>query len=276
MKTISEVLHLSSKFLEERGVESPKRAAEDLLGSVLGLKRMDLYLQFDKPVEESELTAMRESLKRCGRGEPLDYVIGRVEFVGCQIFVDKRVLIPRPETEIMVEQIKKVVKGGEIWDLCSGSGCIGISLKKALDCPVVLIDCSADALAVAKKNAEANGVEVELIQGDFLTPMIGRKADVVVCNPPYIPSKDVLTLSASVRDHEPVLALDGGATGLDFYERLSRDLPDCLNAGALVFLEIGFDQGESVKEIFKNGPWKSMTLEKDWAGHDRFFFLEKQ
>jgi release factor glutamine methyltransferase len=276
VKTIAEVLQLSSKFLADRSVENPKRLAEDLLGWVLKLKRMDLYLQFDKPVEEAELAAMREPLKRCAKGEPVDYIIGEVSFAGCQIFVDNRVLIPRPETEILVEKVKKSAKEGVIWDLCTGSGCIGISLKKALGFPVVLVDCSSDALAVAKKNAEANGVDVELVQGDFLTPMAGRMADVVVCNPPYIATKEILNLSSSVRDYEPNLALDGGESGSVFYERLAADLPKHLNPGAQVFLEIGTDQGELVKEIFKNGPWAKMLLEKDWAGHDRFFFLEKQ
>lgn len=279
MKTISEVLSLSAKFLQDRGIERSKRLAEDLVAATLQMKRMDLYLQFDRPVEDEELASLREPLKRCGKGEPLEYILGEVEFSGCQIFVDKRVLIPRPETEILVELIKKQTSGGVIWDICTGSGCIGIALKKHFatgDTTVAMIDCSADALAVARRNAAVNQVEVELLLGDLLEPVQDRKADLVVCNPPYITADEYLTLSSSVRDFEPIEALVGGDRGTEFYERLALQLPARLNPKARVFFEIGTGQGEALKDIFKTGPWSEIRLEKDWAGHDRFFFLEMQ
>jgi release factor glutamine methyltransferase len=276
VKTLAEVLQLASKFLQDRGIENPKRMAENLVGAHLKMKRMDLYLQFDKPIGDAELASLREPLKRCAKGEPIDYIIGEVEFSGCAISVDRNVLIPRPETEILVEKVKTGARGGVIWDLCTGSGCIGIALKKALDAQVVLVDCCPKALAVASKNAKANGVEIEILQGDFLKPLLGRKADLVVCNPPYIPSGEIGGLAPSVRDYEPILALDGGVAGLDFYRRLAADLPPFLNPKAQVFLEIGAGQGEAIKEIFQGGPWSKISLEKDWAGHDRFFFLEMQ
>lgn len=276
MKNISEVLQLSTKFLQDRGIEKPKRLAEELLAWVLGMKRMDLYLQFDRPVEEKELAALREPLKRASKGEPVEYILGEIEFANCKISVDKRVLIPRPETEILVEMIKKSAKGSVIWDICTGSGCIGIALKKALGSQVVLVDICPNALEVARKNAIQNGVDVEIVQGDFLEPLKGRKADIVVCNPPYITTKELLSLSPSVLDYEPIKALDGGERGTLFYERLAALLPSHLNPGAQVYLEIGSDQGALVKEIFKGGPWTKMSLEKDWARHDRFFFLEMQ
>lgn len=271
MKTIAEVIQLSAQFLSSRNVERAKRLSEELLASVLNVKRLDLYMQFDRPVTEKELAQMREPLKRCAKGEPLEYVLGVVEFAGCKISVDSRVLIPRPETEIMVEKIKKKLKGKVVWDLCTGSGCIGIALKKALDVKVTLSDISEDALAVARKNAE--GLDIEILQGDLLAPFVGRMADAVVCNPPYITSAEYLELAPSVRDFEPTGALVGGTA---FYERLAKELPDYLNPGGQVFLEIGAAQGPAVKEIFSRGPWALLELEKDWAGHDRFFFLEKQ
>jgi release factor glutamine methyltransferase len=272
MKPIAEVLKLSSEFLAERKIDRPRRLAEDLIAHVLKLKRMDLYLQFDKPVVEAELVVIREFLRRCGKGEPFEYIAGEVEFFGCQIKVDKSVLIPRPETEILVEMISKRVRGGSLWDLCTGSGCIGIGLKKA--CPelsVTLSDLSEDAVALASENGKLNGVDVEVLQGDLLTPFQGRKADFVVCNPPYISQEEYGQLDLSVRNFEPKLALVGGERGIEFYERLARELPAYLNPGAQVFFEIGAGQGEALKKLFPGG-----ELHRDWAGHPRFFLLSRQ
>src|SRR5688572_26853314 len=130
MKSVSEVLELSASFLGERKVERPRRVAEDLLAHLLKMKRMDLYLQYDRPVIESELALMREYLKKIVKGIPFDYVTGSLEFMGCKIEVDERVLIPRPETEILVDHVLKRAKGSVVWDICTGSGCIGIALKK--------------------------------------------------------------------------------------------------------------------------------------------------
>jgi len=269
MKPIAEVLKLSSEFLAERKIDRPRRLAEDIIAHVLKLKRMDLYLQFDKPVVEAELSIIRVFLRRCGKGEPLEYVTGEVDFFGCNIKIGPSVLIPRPETEILVEMISKRVQGGSLWDLCTGSGCIGISLKKARpELSVTLSDISADALALASENAQLNGVDVEILRGDLLAPFQGRKADYVVCNPPYISQNEYGHLDPSVREFEPKLALVGGEKGTEFYERLARELPAYLNPGAQVFFEIGADQGEALKKIFPQG-----ELHRDWAGHPRFFFL---
>ncbi|HSX10453.1 MAG TPA: peptide chain release factor N(5)-glutamine methyltransferase [Chlamydiales bacterium] len=266
MKTIGEVLKLSQSFLEERKIDRPRRTAEDLLSNVLKLKRLDLYLQFDKPVIDGELALLRDLLKKCGRGEPLEYVIGGLEFFGCWIKTDPRVLIPRPETEILVDLISQRVRSGVLWDLCTGSGCMGIALKKKWpELKVTLSDISADALALAAENAKQNGVEVELVQGDLLDPFRGRKADVIVCNPPYISQSEYDHLSPSVRDFEPKGALLGGERGTEFYERLQRELPPFLNPGAQVFFEIGARQGEALKKLFPQG-----EILPDWAGHPRF------
>ena len=215
MKTIAEVIKLSASYLEERKIDPPRRIAEELLSHVLQLKRIDLYLQFDRPVVEVELTRLREWVKRAGKGEPLEYVTGEVEFFGCTIKIDQRVLIPRPETEILVEMISKRVKNGVLWDLCTGSGCIGIALKRALpELSVTLSDLSPDALALAAENAK--GLEIEILQGDLLEPFRGRKADFVVCNPPYISQREFFTLDPAVRDFEPIMALVAGERELSF------------------------------------------------------------
>lgn len=277
MKSLGEVLKLSTTFLQERRVERPRRMAEELMAQVLKLKRMELYLQFDRPLMEEELALLREWLKRQAKGEPLAYIIGEVEFLDCSLEVDRRVLIPRPETEILVAQVIQRLKGGSLegkclWDLCTGSGCIGIALKKALpSLEVTLLDVSKEALELADANAKRNGVEVSICQGDLLNALEGRKADFLICNPPYISKKEFASLDPSVRDFEPSLALLGGEEGLDFYVRLERDLPRFLQPGALFFFEIGYDQGQKIKEIFNKPIWQQLQVEKDWAGHPRFF-----
>ncbi|MBS0625870.1 MAG: peptide chain release factor N(5)-glutamine methyltransferase [Verrucomicrobia bacterium] len=278
MKTLGETLKLSASYLQERKIGEPRRQAEDLLAHVLSLKRIDLYMQYDRPLEEKELGILRELLKKRGKGEPHEYIVGETLFYGCKIRVDRSVLIPRPETEILVDLIGKKISGKKVlWDLCTGSGCIGISLKKAFpELKVVLSDISPEALAVAKENARINEVDVECREGDLLAPFAGEKADYVVCNPPYISSKEYLTLDRSVADFEPKLALVGGERGDEFYGRLARELPAYLNAGASAFFELGTGQGEVVKNLFSDPLWTQRELKKDWAGHDRFFFLEKQ
>ena len=277
MKTIAEVIALSADYLRERKIEKPRRLAEDLLAAALKMKRLDLYLQFDRPLIDLELQKMRSFLKRKIAGEPFEQIAGEVEFYGCAITVTPDVLIPRPETEILVDLIAKEVESGTLWDLCTGSGCVGLALKKAKpELNVILSDICPKALAVAQKNGEKNQLSVEVRQGDLLAPFIGQKADIVVANPPYISKKGWEGLDAGVRDFEPSLALVGGQSGLEFYERLSQELPLFLKPKAKVFFEIGYDQGEALKKLFASSIWVKMRLLKDWAGHDRFFFLETE
>lgn len=280
MKSLGEVLTLTADFLKEKKHSRFRRIAEELIAHVLKLKRLDLYMQFDRPILNSELEIMRALLKRVMKGEPIEYIIGEIPFYHCMIAVTDAVLIPRPETEILVDQACRILKqischGKVAWDLCTGSGCIGIAVKKACpDLTVFLSDISDPALRVASSNAKRNEVEVELVQGDLLTAFNGRKADIIFCNPPYISSKEFLVLDSSVKDFEPHTALIGGEDGLLFYKRLKENLPAYLNAGAKVFFEIGAGQGETVSNLFSGEGWKNQRIEKDWAGHDRFFFLE--
>lgn len=283
MKSVSEVLALSSNFLETKQVGRARRVAEDLLSHILKCKRLDLYLQYDRPLIESELICMREFIKRAASHEPVDYVMGEVDFFGCRIGVDRRVLIPRPETELLVDLVIKKIRSEpnlnekKILDLCTGSGCIGISLKKNIpEINVVLSDCSAEALYWAKENSLKNQVEVEIYKGDLLEPFQGQKLDFVVCNPPYVSRAEYLALDSSVRIFEPKIALEGGERGTEFYERLAKELPLILNPKALVFFEIGSGQGKQLQDIFSAPIWISKQVHLDWSGRERFFFLEMQ
>lgn len=280
MKTIAEVLSLSTAFLAEKKLDRSRRSAEELLASVLGVKKMDLYLQHDRPLVESELEKMRSLLRRRSTGEPLEQILGEVEFYHCHLAITPDVLIPRQETEILVDLIAKRIKerpvsGLSLWDLCTGSGCIGLSLKKTFsELNVSLSDLCPKALAVAKKNAEANFLQVDLRMGDLLEPFFGETADFIICNPPYVSQKEYEALDPGVRDFEPSSALLAGERGTEFYERIALELPPFLRPGAQIFLEIGSGQGADVQEIFSSLPWRRNRLLKDWAGKDRFFFLE--
>lgn len=274
MKTIGELLKLSCEYALSKNPACLRRDVEELIAARLHLKRLDLYVHFEKPVEEKELPAIREGLKRLIANEPIQYVIGEVQFLNCSILVTKDVLIPRPETEMIVESIVKELKGKDLQgkrllDLCSGSGAIGISIKKALpELDVLLSDISPAACDLAKKSAALNNVSITQLQGDFLRPLQVQHVDYIVCNPPYISQSDYEKLDSSVKDFEPKGALVGGESGLEFYERLAREA--LMLTPSILFLEIGFDQGESVAALFRKASIGSVTVQKDLQGHDRF------
>lgn len=272
MKTVLEILKLSTEFLKQKGIANPRRQAEDLLSDALGIKRMELYTDFERPLTDPELEELRSRLSRRGKGEPNPYIHGQVEFFGCQFYVDPSVLIPRQETELLADRIAQEIQPHTtLWDLCCGSGCLGISLKKRVpELKVTLSDVSPQALAVARRNAELNQVEVEFVEGDFIEPLRGRQIDTLVCNPPYISELEYALLDPEVRCFEPRLALLAGTTGLEFYQRLAPTLKSFMAPNGKVWLEIGADQGPSVQAIFGN---KGKIIE-DWAGKDRFFFLD--
>ena len=279
MLNISELLPLATTFLAERKIEKPRRLAEDLLAAALNMKRIDLYMQYDRLLVEAELEIMRGYLKRCATGEPIQQIIGEIEFYGCRIAINRDVLIPRQETEILVDLVVKKIsqqpmKDKVIWDLCTGSGCIGLGIKRACpDLAVIMSDVSPKALALAQQNAERNQLIVELRLGDLLAPFKGQTADYIICNPPYVSFDEFAALSSSVRDYEPQIALLGGKTGLEFYQRLSVELPQYLSPNAQCFFEIGASQGPGVQEIFQGSPWRLVSLQQDWARHDRFIII---
>ncbi len=271
MKSLGEIIKLSCDYIRTKNSIHTRREVEELIAFTLNKKRLDLYLNFDKPLTEDELARIRKNLTRLASNEPLQYIEGNVDFYGCTIHVDKRVLIPRPETEYLVDLIVQTLKGQNLtgktlWDICTGSGCIGIALKKALpDLTVVLSDISSDALSVAKRNAEVNDVSVTLVQGDLLAPFAGQKADFIVSNPPYIAEGEYSTLDPHVKNYEPKNALVSGPNGLECYRRLFKDLQAHLTPGAKCWFEIGNTQGEMLLNEYPGA-----TLLKDLNQNDRF------
>jgi release factor glutamine methyltransferase len=280
MRTILEVLKLTTDYLQQKQIESPRRQAEELLSEALGIGRMELYLDYSRPLTNQELDKCREWLKRRGQGEPLQYISGELDFFHCRIKVTPDVLIPRQETEILVDRVVQKLAGESLegkvlWDICCGSGCIGIALKKRFPAlRVVLSDICEKALSVAKANASANEVVVEYVKGDLLAPFHLQKAHYIVCNPPYISEKEYDGLDQEVRGHEPKKALVSGDSGLECYDKLSRELSEYLMPKGKVWFEIGDGQGEAIRNLFQAPCWQECTYEKDWSGRERFFSLE--
>lgn len=280
MKTLLEIVKLCEEFLAKQGISSPKREAELLVSGALHISRLDLYVNFERPLTEEELELIRARLKRRGQGEPLPYIEGSLEFYRCNLTVNSSVLIPRQETEVLVDKIVKELKfldlkGKRFLDLCTGSGCIGLAIKKEFpDLEVILSDISDEALRVAQENAKRNQLQVRLLHGDFFAPLKLERVDFIACNPPYISEEEYLKLSPEVSRFEPTLALKGGDDGLKFYKKLKEELPRHLYPQGKVWLEIGAAQGQAVSALFSGPIWKKVLLEKDWSGHDRFISLE--
>lgn len=277
-----EVLSAMAKTFSDHGLSNAKRQAEDLLCELLQCPRAQLYTLLQRSLSMQEAHIAEDWMQRRLEGEPLAYIVGKVQFYHCWISVNRYVLIPRPETEILVDKIVSSLKaldlrGKVLWDLCCGSGCIGIALKKALPAlTVYLADCSESVIALAQQNAEMNQVDVICLKGDLFAPFWGKKTHYFVCNPPYISESEYIILDKEVKEYEPHLALVAGKTGLEFYERLAQELPEYLYPQGRAWLEIGYQQGEAVQRLFHNFPWKKSWVENDWAGHNRFFFLENE
>ena len=280
MRSLGEVLQIATQFLQQKEIVQARRCAEDLLAFALKKSRLDLYLQFDLPLEEKELDHFRSLIKRLSLKEPIEYILGEVEFYNCLFSLNPFVLIPRPETEILLDRIcrkieKEEKKPQSAWDICTGSGCLGIGLKKRFSfIDVTLSDLCPNALQLALFNAKQNQVEVEILLGDLLQPFEGKKADLVICNPPYVSLSEYNALDLSVKGFEPKQALVAEENGLIFYRLLSQQLPQFLHKGAKVYLEIGSTQGQKIKKLFDCSYWTQVFIEKDLSGHDRFFFLE--
>ncbi len=277
MNTLGEILKLSTAYLEQRSILKPRLSAERLLAHSLKMKRLDLYVQFDRPLEEEELKTYRQLLKQRGQGVPVEYLTRQVDFYGCSLEITPDVLIPRPETEILLDKVCGMIQGEpvNVLDLCTGSGCLAIGLKKRLpDLQVFASDFSAEAVQLAEQNAKRNEVLVDFRQGDLLAPFWGMKFRYVLCNPPYLSEAEYEQIDKEVRLFEPKLALVGGKEGDTFFKRLAIELPAYLEEGAHLFFEIGASQGEIVRKIFDLECWRKKSVERDFAGHPRFFFCQ--
>ncbi|MBD8004449.1 peptide chain release factor N(5)-glutamine methyltransferase [Bacillus norwichensis] len=275
-RTIFKALSWASSFLIENGRDA--NAGEILLRAQLNMSRSKLFAEQRTPLADQEWYRFEESVKEHAAGKPVQHIIGYEEFYGRKFFVNEDVLIPRPETEELIEAtLKKLgaafksVSGLKVADIGTGSGAIAITLK--LELPVLDVfasDLSEKALQTAKKNAECLNAEVQFLQGDLLQPFIdnGLKLDIVVSNPPYIPIHD--ELSDVVSEHEPHSALFGGKDGLDFYRRFASELPGVLKEQALVLFEIGDGQGEDVKRLLaKSFSAAEIDVVRDINGKER-------
>ena len=257
--TIQRLLAWTTDFFRERGIESPRLDAEVLLSALLGRDRMYLYVHFDEPLEQEELAQFRSYVKERAAHMPLAYVLGRREFMGLDFRVTRDTLIPRPDTEILaqcaVDFLRARLEAGAtatIADIGTGTGAIALStLHYTEGTRADAVDISPAAAAVARENAEMLGLteRIDIHVGDLLAPLAGRRYDMILSNPPYIPTADIAGLMPEVRSYEPHLALDGGTDGLNIYRRLMADAPALLNEGGAIAVEVGIDEAAAVAAL---------------------------
>jgi release factor glutamine methyltransferase len=269
------VLDWTAKRFADEGIASARLEAQLLLAHVLGCTRTQLYTGFDKPLAEAELAGYRELIRRRLGGEPVAYLVGEHEFWGLPFFVDANVLVPRPDTETVIE-VARATRADRaapcrVLDLCTGSGAIAVSLARELGCArVVATELSEPAVALARRNAERNGVSdrVDVRLGDLWLPVAGERFDLIAANPPYIASAVIATLAPEVR-REPRLALDGGTDGMAFYDRICAAAREYLEPGGALVVEHGFDQADAVRARFETAGLRRVTLVHDLGKNPR-------
>ncbi len=276
--TVLEAIQKSTDFLGKKNVGSPRLQTELLLAHLLKMPRMKLYLNFDRVLTAPEIDALRELIKRRGQREPLQHITGSTSFCGFEIAVNRHVLIPRPETEMLAElgwQFLSTInhQPSTGLDFCTGSGCLAIAIAaKNPNAKMVATDISAEALALAKENATRNNVaeKIEFLPGDgFAALAAGAQFDLIVSNPPYIPSAEIATLEPEVRDFDPRLALDGGADGLEFYRLLAVQAPPFLKPYGKIMLEFGDGQADAIKKTFECEKWIVEAVQADYSQRAR-------
>ena len=268
--TYREAVEFGTKCLTDAGVPDAALDAWYLLQMVCKIERSYYYVHGEEDITQDAQKDYEIAVQKRAEHIPLQYIIGEQEFMGLRFKVNSNVLIPRQDTETLVEQVLKIVKPGmKVLDLCTGSGCVLISvLKNAPELTGMGSDISKTALLVAKENAKLHEVDAEWVRSD-LFDNITETFDVIMANPPYIPTGEILSLMPEVRDFEPENALDGGADGLDFYRKITGQVKDYLNPGGYVYMEIGYDQGEAVSELMRNAGFTEVEVIKDLARNDR-------
>ena len=274
--TVLQVLQNTADFFARKGIDSPRLNIEHLLADALGKRRIDLYLEFDRTLSENELAPLREKVRRRAEGEPLQYLLGSWDFFGRAFRTDPRALIPRPETEVLVEIVLKVIRAKlssrtRLLDVGTGSGVLAITF--ALECPnlqIVGSDVSPSALNLARENAERQRLNgrIEWVESDLLSSVAGP-FDFLAANLPYIPTAELPKLAPEVK-RDPQLALDGGPDGLVVIRRLLREAPKVLRDGAFVILEVGFDQAGRVADLLTAQKFRDISVENDYQGVRRF------
>jgi len=274
--SIRRVLTWAADDLRRRGNDGARLDVELLLGRVLGLDRIGLIMQSERPLAPAELARFRELFKRRRAGEPVAYLLGEREFYGIMLRVDRRVLIPRPDSERLVEVALERTRSrsmlGNALDLCTGSGCIAIAFARQRPTwSVTASDISADAVALARDNTQRTGAvrNLRVVQGSLFAAVTEQRFQLVTANPPYIATAELLQLPVDVRDFEPSLALDGGPDGLALVREIAQRAPQQLAEGGLLAMEIGSDQGPAALEILRALGYRDVQLARDLGGRDR-------
>ncbi len=297
-----DLLRKSTESLEAAGIEDALPDAEMIVFHALRMDRLDAYVN-NPLINTSDGAKVRKMIRRRTKGEPAQYITGSVIFLGLNIKVGRGVLIPRPETELLVEEAIKTMKCEElgargkdepacaascvsrltphallsVLDLCTGSGCIALALAKEFpDAEIYGTDVSKEALAYAGKNAESNGIKnAKFLQGSLFEPVMGRKFGIITANPPYITRDELDTLQREIRDWEPVDALDGGEDGMDFYRQILSSAGEYLRADGFIFLELGYDQAGVVQKLAQEQGFKDVAIINDYAGIGRILKARK-
>jgi release factor glutamine methyltransferase len=277
--TVLDAIRRGAEFLARKGVDSPRLQAELLLAHLLKLPRMQLYLAFDRMLSPEETCILREWVKRRGQREPLQQILGSVSFCGLEISVNPQVLVPRPETELLAEtgwiylKESPETQPGTALDFGTGSGCIAIAV--AFHCPRVrftAVDSSAGALELARENSVKHGLDsrIHFLLGDSFSALPADAGfDLILSNPPYVPSAEIEALQPEVRNFEPRAALDGGPEGLDFFRRIAAQAGPFLKSGGKIMLEFGDGQSESVRRIFQEQMWVVERVAEDYTQRPR-------
>jgi len=276
--TLGEILKKSEEFLVRKAIDNARGDARRLLAHGLGIAPMQVLLQFERPLTDAEVATLRALVVRRSQNEPLQHILGTVGFRHLEIRCDARALVPRNETEQIVDEVLSRVKGtpkARVHEVGIGTGCISLSLRhERADLRVTASDISPDALALAGRNAQILGIWVPMLRMDLLAGIRPDSLDAVVSNPPYIASREIAKLSAEVQA-DPLLALDGGADGLDIFRRLVPQALDALKPGGWLVAEHGFDQGISTRELCGQG-WTDVATVRDLSGQDRFLVAQKE
>ncbi len=277
--TIQKLLTWVTEYLTQKGVDSPRLSAELLLSHVLGLRRIELYTQYNKVVAQEQLTQLRGLVKRSGEHEPVAYLVGRTEFYSIEFEVTPDCLIPRPETELLVQRsielLRKRTGPQSVCDLCTGCGIIAVAIAKNVpDVKVIATDISEPALAVAARNIEKHKLQdrIELRHGDLFEPLVPQLDlfDLIACNPPYVSAAEYEALDRNVKEYEPRIALYAGQEGLDVYRRIAEKVAQFLKPDGILLLEIGYQQGPAVRELLEQtGLFAPIRIDKDLQAHDR-------
>lgn len=273
---LKEAIKIAKNQLSEAGIHDAENDAKELYCNLTGIDRVGLMMRWTDIIQDNRLDAYFDLVEKRAAHTPLQHITGKQEFMGFVFKVNDNVLIPRMDTETLVcEAIKRLERGGDVLDLGTGSGAIGISIARL--CPktkVTLSDISEAALEIAEENIALNKVKVKTVRSDLLAAFKGRlgakKFDMIISNPPYIATGVIAGLEPEVREHEPMLALDGGADGLNFYRLIAQDAPNHLKKDGVLMLEIGYDQGYLVSALLReSGRFDGIEVIKDISGNDR-------